>query len=272
VNVRKVAVVIVAAGALVVAFFGLFARSAEQHPVRNGVLWHADMEHDGLLAWAKEGGGGQYDSGGARSLVSRTRSHSGTRSVKAVLPAGIGGTRLFRWKEPREHRELTYSSWYLIPRRYAFTSRLSAERFWILFEFKSSSSDRSRNDPFWYVNAVRRRGHRLGATLAWGYQSRLEGPHMGQTGWRTYGHRPLPVGRWFQISARLRQSKDFDGSITVRIDGRRLASVRHVRTGWPSCAYDSWCVDQGWAATSYSGGIKPLPAEIYMDDAAISTR
>jgi hypothetical protein len=81
----------------------------------------------------------------------------------------------------------------------------------------------------------------------------------------------VPVGRWFKVEARLRQSKDFDGAIRVTLDGQLLADVGDVRTGWPNCTYSSWCVDQHWAATNYSDGLGSSPAPIFVDDVAITT-
>ena len=108
------------------------------------------------------------------------------------------------------------------------------------------------------------------AVRAWGYQSRLEGPHSGETEWRNYGDVNLPIGRWFQMDVRLKQSKDFDGSTRVTIDSQLLADVQNVRTGYSSCKFNVWCVDQGWAATNYSNGLSPAPSTIYIDDATIS--
>jgi hypothetical protein len=83
----------------------------------------------------------------------------------------------------------------------------------------------------------------IGATLAWGWQSRLEGPHEGELGWRHYGDVEVPLGRWFVIVVRLRQSKDFDGAVRAWLDGHPLADLEDVRTGWPNCIHNAWCVD-----------------------------
>ncbi|MEY2513469.1 MAG: hypothetical protein QOJ89_827, partial [bacterium] len=106
--------------------------------------------------------------------------------------------------------------------------------------------------------------------LAWGYQSQLAGPHAGESGWRSYGDVTIPVGRWFKIDSTLTQSKDFTGAISVTLDGQPLASLTGVRTGWPNCTYNAWCVEQHWAVTNYSDGIAQTPADIYVDDAKVS--
>ena len=253
----------------VVALVTYGAGAKETDPRAGEVLWSADMEGSGLARWSAGDGGGEFDTGGARVSRTPARRHGGRASARLVLPRGSGGARLFRWGESRRHRELVYSAWYLVPKRYRAT-RPRSSRYWIVFQFKSTSEDRRRNDPFWYVTLGRAPRRGLAARLAWGYQSGLEGPHRGERGWRTYGRRPVPVGRWFRIVARLRQSNDFDGAIEVSVDGRRLATLEGVRTGWPNCTYAAWCVDQAWAVTHYSDGLAPAPAELYVDDASIA--
>lgn len=250
-------------GALVLAL-GAVARA----PARGRVLWWTGMEHNGLRAWWARGGGGEYDSDGGIATVADV-SHRGTRAVSLDLPDGAGGARLFRWAEARANRTLDYSAWYLIPDRVRSTA-LARSRFWILFEFKSGTADGARNDPFWYVDVIPRARHDPIARVDWGPQSGLPGPHSGERGFRTYGRVAVPVGRWFQIRARLKQSSGFDGALTVWLDGHRLARLRQVRTGWPNCDYNPWCVSQEWAVTNYSDGLAPDPARVYVDDATIA--
>lgn len=240
-------------------------------------LWTGSMENGSLSDWywpsanATGGfGGGEYDSGSGVASASTERAHSGTTSAKLTLTNGVGGTRLFRWRELRSNRTTTSSVWMYIPTAYTLTGDPNTGRYWIIDEYKSRTADNARNDPFWYVNAFKRADGTMGARLSWGYQSQLEGPHQGETGWRNYGDVTLPVGRWFRIDSTITQSKDFDGAISVTIDGRQLASLTGVRTGWSNCTYNSWCVEQHWAVTNYSDGIAETPASIYVDDASVS--
>lgn len=239
-------------------------------------LWTGDLEEGTLADWYYPStsatgsyGGGEYDSGSGVTTASADIAHTGSWSQKMTLTNGVGGTRMFRWKELRANRTTTQSAWMYIPKNYTLTGDPNTGKYWILFEFKSRTADNTHNDPFWYVNAYNRSDGTLGAKLAWGYQSKLEGPHQGETGWRNYGDVSLPVGRWFQISATLTQSKDFDGAITVTVDGQQLASVTNVRTGWSNCTYNTWCVEQHWAVTNYSDGILQTPSDIYVDDAQV---
>lgn len=236
--------------------------------------WSGNVEEGTLADWyapstAASGnyGGGEYDSGGGRTRPTDAVAHRGRWAMAMRLPHGAGGTRMFRWRELRAARTTRQTAWYLIPRRERLTGPASS-RYWIVFEFKSRTTS-GRDDPFWYVDLVNDRRGGLDARLSWGDQSGLPGPRRGERGFRTFGRVPVPVGRWFPITATLTQSKDFDGRIGVTVDGRRLAGLDGVRTGWPDCAFNRWCVEQHWAVTNYSDGLRPAPAVLYTDDASV---
>ena len=250
-------------------------RSTLTGPAAGTVVWRADHAEGDLGDWfdrsssASGPGGGEYNSGGGDAFASLGAARAGSYGALLNLPTGSGGTRLFRWQELRRHRRVTTTAWFFIPRNTTLTGDAATGRYWILNEFKSASAGGARNDPFWYVNAYRGRGG-LRARLAWGYQSRLEGPRRGQAGWRNFGDVPIPVGRWFEMRMTIKQSSGFAGAIRVTVDGRTLADLEKIRTGRRSCSYNAWCVDQSWAPTSYSDGLSPAPAQVYLDDAAIA--
>lgn len=157
----------------------------------------------------------------------------------------------------------------LIPRAYRLTGDSSDGRFWNVLQLKSRTEDLETNDPIWFVN-LRNDGDGLAPELVW-WPKTLEGPHRGQTGYRRYTDdaASIPVGRWFELETRVRQSNAFDGIVEVSIDGKRIFSVADVRTAYRNCVYDSWCTDQHWSVNNYSDGLSPSPAEIYVDDAVI---
>jgi hypothetical protein len=265
------------ASAVATGSWSVQAPAVAPPPPATASVWDGDMEEGALSDWyapsvnaTSNFGGGEYDSGSGVTNASGAMAHTGAYSAKMSLTDGVGGTRMFRWRELQAKRTTTQSTWMYIPRNYTFTADPNTGRYWILFEFKSRTSDNVHNDPFWYVNAYNRADGSMGAKLAWGYQSKLAGPHAGESGWRSYGDVTIPVGRWFQIDSTLTQSKDFTGAISVTLDGQPLASLTGVRTGWPNCTYNAWCVEQHWAVTNYSDGIAQTPADIYVDDAKVS--
>ena len=129
-------------------------------------------------------------------------------------------------------------------------------------------------DPFLYIVLQNNATGGLRPELHWWDGLTVEGPHQGEFGFRKY--QPLssvqvPIGRWFKIECFLRQSKDFDGALRCTWDGTLIFDLTNIRTGYPNCSYNAWCVDQHWAVNNYTDGETPSPAVIYIDDPAIST-
>jgi polysaccharide lyase-like protein len=240
------------------------------------VLWTAGMEEGSLVSWyapetepVRDFGGGVFDSDGGLSAASTDRAHSGAWSAKLTLPTGAGGARLFRWRDLRAVRDTVQSVWLYIPRSYRLTGDPANGRFWDIAQFKSTTADWRHNDPLWFLNVRSRRG-RLLPELIWWHRT-LEGPRENQSGYRGFLRKTarVPVGRWFQLTSRIRQSSEFDGIVQFWIDGQKLFDFRDVRTSHRNCAYNAWCADTHWSVNNYSDGLAPAPAVIYADDAVI---
>ncbi len=185
-----------------------------------------------------------------------------------ILPRGRGGTRLFRWKESREHREARYSAWFYFPRAYRLTGRRCC-RYFNLFQFKSRSAS-GANDPIWYIEIRARSPGTMSLQLVW-WPRTLEGPHRGERGFRRFRTvATVPVRRWFRLTAFLRQSKDFDGRLLVWQNGKVVFDQRDVRTSYQNCAYNPWCAANEWSVNLYSDGLSPKPVVAYVDDARIA--
>jgi hypothetical protein len=233
------------------------------------LLWKADMEEGTLADWysplpgpSGDYGGGEYNSGNADATPSAKRSHEGAYSVRMALPSGKGGTRLFRWRELHANRETIVSAWFYFPRAYRPTAR---GRYLNLFQFKSRSPS-GPVDPLLWLNV--NRSMRL--ELIWWHRT-LEGPRRGQAGFRRLPQHvaALPLHRWFEVEARLRQSKEFDGRLRVWQDQRLLFDLRGIRTSYANCSFNSWCASNEWAINNYSDGTSPTPTVIYADDVRI---
>jgi hypothetical protein len=240
------------------------------------VLWSADMEDGSLRAWyapetsaVGDFGGGEFTSGGGETSASDEQAHSGTWSAKLTLATELGGARLFRWREFRAERDLTQRVWMFIPEAYRLTGAASDGRFWDITQLKSQTENLDRNDPIWFVNLTNEDGE-LVPQLVW-WSRTLEGPHRDQSGFRRYTNEEarVPVGKWFELTTRVRQSNEFDGIVEVSVNGEKIFSVDDVRTAYRSCTYDDWCTDQHWSVNNYSDGLSPAPAEIFVDDAVI---
>jgi hypothetical protein len=247
---------------------GQAAASSEAQARGGPTIWSAGVEDGSLAGWEEGGGGGPFNSGGATTTATDAIARTGAWSAELSLPAGSGGARLFRWAEPRAHRDLYYENWYYFPQ--AFTLVGSEGAFLDFFQFKSVSEDGAQNDPIWFLNVHNREDGSMVPELVWWHRT-LEGPHQGENGYRTYVNdlATLPVGRWFKVTARLRQSNAFDGRLSVWLDSNLIFDQRGVRTGYQNCTYNSWCVDQHWSVNLYSDGLVPSPAVVYVDDARI---
>jgi hypothetical protein len=252
--------------------------SAPTTPIPDGkrVLWSTGMDDGTLTDWyapetaaVGDFGGGPFDSGGGITSATTELAHSGAWSAKLALPTGAGGARLFRWRELLAERDTTQRVWLFIPRAYRLTGNPVNGHFWDIAQFKSRSEDGQHNDPLWFLNVTNSR-NRLGLQLIW-WDNTLEGPHTNEFGYRVIGKRgaQLPVGRWFQLRLRLRQSSEFDGILQVWIDARRVYNLRNVRTSYRNCTVNSWCADTAWSVNNYSDGLAPAPAVVYADDVSI---
>lgn len=239
----------------------------------SGVLWRADMEEGSLADWYHPSsgatgnyGGGEYNSGSADSDATTGRAHSGSYAVQATV-AGSGGTRLFRWREPRLHRELVFDAWLYFPRAFRVTG---ADRLWDVLQWKSRSTS-GEVVPIWFINIQSGSRGTLTPDLIWSSRT-LAGPQRGQRGFRRL--RPLrrtriPTDRWVHFKAFMRQSKDFDGVLRIWQDGRLIFDQRRIRTSLANCEFNSWCAANEWSVNNYSSGLLPSPASIYVDDARI---
>ena len=241
-----------------------------QPPVSPALLWSAGHENGSLSEWESNWGGGIFSSGSYEAVVSGEAAKSGSRSLRArIWTPSESGVRAFRWKEPRENRELYYSAWVYMPEDYRVTGNYVH-----LFQFKSRSTD-GRNDPIWGLYGVDdgKGGIRLQAGWGWG-GTPVSGPYasdgVGGKWIQSSVDATLPTGRWVHVEAFLRQSKDFDGRLKFWVDGKELFDLNQVRTSFDNCTYNSWCASNEWSVNLYSDGLSASPATMYIDDAAIA--
>lgn len=246
------------------------------------VIWSAGMEDGTLAEWREPSrgddtdGGGLFNSGTHEALVSGEQARSGASSLRARIwqtADEAPGVRAFRWLEARQHRELYYSAWFFITEEYRPTEDRSTGGFWNMFQFKSRSAD-GRNDPLWalYVHERPDGAQYLRAGWGWG-GTEVAGPFAeSPLGGRFFDQwvADLPIGRWFHVEAFLRQSKDFDGRLTVWQDGVELYDFANVRTSYAHAGHgQSWGANNEWSVNNYSDGLSPSPATVYIDDAEI---
>jgi hypothetical protein len=221
-------------------------RRADQESI---VVWSAGMETGDLSEWDSperpNEGGGEFNSDGGDAIATNEVARTGAWSAKLILSEGSGGTRLFRWSEPRAHEEAYYSAWFFFPPLYR------PNVWWNIFQFKSATS--SRNDPFWSLIVGNRPD---GSMYLYLRDSRHERSF-------TQDVADLPVGTWVQITCFLRQSAHDTGELKCWQDGALLWHLSGISTKYPDG-------DNAWSVNNYSSGASPVPTVIYIDDASIS--
>jgi hypothetical protein len=240
------------------------ARGAAAAGAAPRILWRAGMEQGNLDEWFADRGGGKFNTGAGDSVASRDHAHSGDWSMKVTISGNeMAASRLFRWREARQHRELYYSAWYLVPQHY----RLDADGWTNWFQFKSRMALMPwRHDPF-FILGWRNAGPRdaMHFVLLWWQGLGVEGPRPGE-----HGEEPrvspieIPIGRWFHLEARYVCAGDFTGAVQVWQDGVEIFDVEGVKTRHA-------IADCRWAINNYGAHVSPRPVVIYVDDAVIAT-
>ena len=204
----------------------------------------------------------------ARRAAGRRRAgHGGSYSARLSLPSGAGAIRLAR-NTVADGRALPdsayYSVWFLLPRRY------DVPEWWNILQWKTAHAlSPGGSDPTYTLNVGNRPGgemflylyRHLGADCAYDPES------VGGAGLAAASPAAVPVGRWFEVVARYDWATGPTGRVTVWQDGARVMDVD------AACTEYADAVENGrqWSVNNYTlPGISPSPAEIWVDDAAIS--
>ncbi|MCU1324898.1 MAG: hypothetical protein JWN34_268 [Bryobacterales bacterium] len=231
---------------------GAVSLNVSTAPVGN-VVWSADTETGTKSQWyypatSANGneGGGEFNSGISGVSASQDVAHSGRYSLKhTITTPPESGTRMFRWLETRQYRDLTYSNWFYIPQRYSIAN-------WWMLEGWKSRLPSGQTDPFFGVN-VGNRGDGSMYLYVFNPQTRLS---YSQT------LKNVPVGQWFNVTARYTCAGDNTGHLTLWQDGAQLIDIANVQTRYSNgdCQFE---------LTDYSDGVSPSPTVIYTDDSQL---
>ena len=211
--------------------------------------WFADHETGDLSQWAEGAVSDQIVSADAQLTIVNSPTHSGRFAVRSAIYAATRSSyaRLFRsWVLPND---AYFRVWMYIPQNYTIGL------YWNVFEFQGRSNPA---DPSSYV-------------YLWSLD--LQQASNGEMSWYLYDdqrkipHNPsvttvAPVGRWFLVEAFMHQATDNTGQVTFWIDGNLLVDVTGVSTV-PSM----WL---SWNVGGSASNITEQPAEIFLDDAAIT--
>jgi hypothetical protein len=217
-------------------------------PAPGALLWSADHETGDLSQWKSRQGSAVFNTGTAEARVVQDGiARSGDYVLRLDIDtAGEPATaaRIFRWAEnqPRAY----YSAWLY------FTEAHRPDVFWNVMQFKSPPGS-GRTEPTFTIN-VATDGRGVMRLYLW---DAVQGRSHGQRGDRV----PLPVGAWVHLEMYLERATDASGRIVVWQDGVRLFDLDGVQTAFTDSIH--------WSVNSYSDGLSPTRATIYVDDAEI---
>lgn len=220
--------------------------------IRLGVepsLWMADHETGDYSQWKEKGGGDTYAAGGGVLSLVEDPVHGGRYAVKSSIinTAEQSLARLYR-RDPLP-AEAHYSVWLYIPEVYTVGD------YWNVFEFsgRRDPADSSTDTPLWSLDLRKDPDNRL----EWYVYDVI-----GEQELTTIDPLKAPIGRWFRVTAFLRQATDNTGQVTFWIDDKLLVDHTGVST-IPS----RWMT---WSVGSVAERI-PQPADLFLDDAMISS-
>ena len=240
-----------ATGALSVA--ALLALGACSDQIHLGSEWFADHETGNLFQWAEggTGAGGQILSSDAQLTVvtSPSPTHGGRFAVRSAIYAATRGSYARLFRSGVLPNDAYFRVWMYIPQNYTIGL------YWNVFEFQG------RKDP----------ADSTSYQYLWSLD--LEQAPNGDMSWYLYDDVRLknyppatttvaPIGRWFLVEAFMHQATDNSGRVTFWIDGNLLVDVTGVST-----VPTMWL---SWNVGGSASNITQQPAEIFLDDAAIT--
>jgi hypothetical protein len=210
--------------------------------------WSADHETGDLSQWADGTVSGQILSSDAQLTVVSSPTHSGRYAVRSAIFAAnkTSYARLFR--AGNLPNDAYFRVWMYIQQRYTIGL------YWNVFEFQGRTNpadptsyqylwsldlkQASNGDMSWYLfDDVRQRNIPTATMVA-------------------------PIQRWFLVEAFMHQATDNSGQVTFWIDGNLLVDVSGVST-----VPTMWL---SWNVGGSASNITQQPAEIFLDDAAIT--
>lgn len=257
----------------------LLMQRASNVRAQEAIVWSTDHEVGSEEDWyhPHDGGysGGEFNNGCAGTSPSpgfgRNPSGADPWPVSLLLtmvsPCGSltqSGTRMFRFREPRQYSDLHYKVWYYFPSRFALTAPVNP--WWIIMAWKSDSTTPPHDDPFFNIGVGNRPNGNMYLYL---YESKPYDPANAQTHQQTLFD--LPVAQWFYIEAYYKSRGDATGQVTIwqgdDVNRVLLWDLTGVQTRYPDAAGGT----TAWAVTNYGNGVSPLPAQFAIDDVEIRT-
>ncbi|HEY4185177.1 MAG TPA: heparin lyase I family protein [Polyangia bacterium] len=218
------------------------------------VLWSSTFEPGDLSEWLGDDEGGTFvENSSVGPTVTTDVVHAGHYAGKStVVPMGMTSTCYFFRNQP-SRTEAFYSAWFYIPSASTVRGYLS------LIHLRSSPTNDGMNVvAMWDFNIIPDPGV-PGALTSQLYNFATQ-VNFGQLTPST----PVvvPTDRWIHFEFLLVKATDATGRISIWQDDVNIIDAQNIIT-----AETDWVQ---WDVGAASNNMDPVPAAIYMDDAAIS--
>ena len=231
-------------------------------PARLG-LWSAKHEGGTFDEWGTgtgASGGGFFNSGNADVEVSTEQAYSGVFSMKMTIDTTAAvdtAVRAFRWQEAFTGRDLYYSGRYYLPVHHVPAT------FWNIMQFKSEVYDSNgvliANNPIFTVGL-----DNDGAGGALRVHAFYFGTVFGGSDVQfNQALADIPIGAWVKLEAFLHQAENATGIFRLWQDDVLIIEATGLQTKYVN-GFNSWSIN------SYSNGLTPPVAIVFVDDAAIT--
>ena len=214
-----------------------------------GVLWRAGFETGDLSEWTSDGNGGtRVENAPAAPTATQNMAHGGSHAgLTTVAPTNMDSLDYFYRRQPSPS-EAYYSAWFYIPSTITVGTWLSLHHF-----RGSANGDPNSLTGIWDLNLYTLPGGQLAAQL---------GDFVSQFNLRQPAPIPVPRDAWVHFEVLFRKAEDLTGRVAVWQDGALILDRAGVLTAQSPLVV--------WEVGAGSGDLAPLPATIYVDDAAIS--
>ncbi|WP_170073161.1 Ig-like domain-containing protein [Mongoliibacter ruber] len=237
------------------------------------LLWSANHLNGSSNEWTSDGGGGIYNTGTGRTVVSTEQAKTGNHSLKLSINTTSGdshGTRIYRWKEIGNNDDLIYTFHLYLPHRID----LDPNNAWFnLVQTKGvkyaaggpGTGPDQINNPHYVVGLGVRGGAGKGGAnfLTLGDLQRFWGGST-NVSWAAKPGMDLPTGRWVKVQLLIMQRRDESGRIILWQDDQLVIDTGLRNTLRPEVDANHFSIN------AYADKTIPNNSSFYLDDVSIN--
>jgi hypothetical protein len=210
--------------------------------------WFADHETGDLSQWAEGASSDQIVSADAQLTIINSPTHSGRFAVRSAIYAATRTSYARLYRSGVLPNDAYYRVWMYIRQNYTIG------QYWNVFEFQGRT-DPANPSSYVYLWSLDLKQASSG-DMSWYLFDDVRQNNVPTT------TMVAPIGRWFLVEAFMHQAMDNSGQVTFWIDGALLVDVTGVST-----VPTMWL---SWNVGGSASNIAEPPAEIFLDDAAIT--